>query len=122
MASPALHSFGLTVRQICYVSHEFYSPQHHADLTESQLTVSHMFKNEQDVIKFLLKFFSTGIESRLDYIEDLGVGAIWLSPIYKSPMKDFGYDIQDFRDIDPAFGTMDDFQSLSKAMKERGKS
>jgi alpha-glucosidase len=63
----------------------------------------------------------TGIELRLDYIKDLGVGAVWLSPIYKSPMKDFGYDIQDFRDIDPVFGTMDDFHSLSKAMKERGK-
>ncbi|XP_021941641.1 maltase 1-like isoform X2 [Zootermopsis nevadensis] len=61
-----------------------------------------------------------GIESRLDYIKDLGVGAIWLSPIYKSPMKDFGYDIQDFRDIAPVFGTMDDFHSLSRAMKERG--
>jgi glycosidase len=49
------------------------------------------------------------------------VGAVWLSPIYKSPMKDFGYDIQDFREIAPVYGTMDDFHSLSKAMKERGK-
>jgi alpha-glucosidase len=64
--------------------------------------------------------FSTGIETRLDYIKDLGVGAIWLSPIYKSPMKDFGYDIQDFRDVDPAYGTMDDFHSLVKAVKEKG--
>ncbi|XP_023718249.2 probable maltase isoform X2 [Cryptotermes secundus] len=61
-----------------------------------------------------------GIESRLDYIKDLGVGAIWLSPIYKSPMKDSGYDIQDFRDIAPVFGTMDDFHSLSKAVHKRG--
>lgn len=63
----------------------------------------------------------TGIETRLDYIKDLGVGAVWLSPIYKSPMKDFGYDIQDFRDIAPVFGTMDDFHSLSKAVHKRGK-
>ena len=84
---------------------------------------SHIFfKLVQVLIQFWFKLFSTGIESRLDYIKDLGVGALWLSPIYKSPMKDFGYDIQDFRDIDPAFGTMDDFHSLSKAVKERGKS
>lgn len=63
----------------------------------------------------------TGIESRLDYIKDLGVGAVLLSPIYKSPMKDFGYDIQDFGDIAPVFGTMDDFHSLAKAMHKRGK-
>ncbi|KAJ4436648.1 hypothetical protein ANN_16779 [Periplaneta americana] len=61
-----------------------------------------------------------GIESRLDYIKDLGVGAIWLSPIYKSPMKDFGYDVEDFRAIAPVFGTMEDFRSLSEALKERG--
>jgi alpha-glucosidase len=71
---------------------------------------------DKDVI-----LFPIGIQSRLDYIKDLGVGAVWLSPIYKSPMKDFGYDIQDFKDIAPVFGTMDDFRSLSNAMKERGK-
>ncbi|KAJ9596101.1 hypothetical protein L9F63_012685 [Diploptera punctata] len=60
-----------------------------------------------------------GIESRLDYIKELGVGAVWLSPIYKSPMKDFGYDIEDFKDIAPVFGTMEDFRSLSRAMKQR---
>ncbi|KAJ9598138.1 hypothetical protein L9F63_026758, partial [Diploptera punctata] len=58
------------------------------------------------------------IESRLDYIKELGVGAVWLSPIYKSPMKDFGYDIEDFKDIAPVFGTMEDFRSLSRAMKQ----
>lgn len=77
----------------------------------------YIFVSDKDVI-----LLPTGIESRLDYIKDLGVGAVWLSPIYKSPMKDFGYDIQDFKDIAPVFGTMDDFHSLSKAMKERGKS
>ena len=53
-----------------------------------------------------------GIESRLDYIKDLGVETIWLSPIFTSPMKDFGYDISDFIDIDPIFGTLEDFISL----------
>jgi Glycosidases len=60
-----------------------------------------------------------GIKSRLDYIKDLGVDTIWLSPIYKSPMKDFGYDIEDFRDIAPVFGTLEDFHSLVTAMKQK---
>jgi len=57
-----------------------------------------------------------GIIEKLDYIADLGVDAIWISPIFKSPMKDFGYDISDYREIDPMFGTLDDFDRLvSKA-------
>ena len=59
-----------------------------------------------------------GIISKLDYIKSLGVDGIWLSPIYQSPMKDFGYDISDYRAIDPIFGSMDDFDLLvSKAHK-----
>ena len=61
-----------------------------------------------------------GIESRLDYIKDLGVETIWLSPIFKSPMKDFGYDISDFNDIDPIFGTLEDFISLLDQVHLRG--
>ncbi|XP_063231490.1 maltase 1-like isoform X3 [Bacillus rossius redtenbacheri] len=61
-----------------------------------------------------------GICSKLDYIADLGVKTIWLSPIYKSPMKDSGYDIQDFKDIDPIFGTLEDFKTLVKEMKKKG--
>lgn len=53
-----------------------------------------------------------GIISRLDYIASLGVDAIWISPFFKSPMKDFGYDISDYREIDPMFGTMADFDQL----------
>ena len=53
-----------------------------------------------------------GIISKLDYIKDLGVNSIWLSPIYKSPQKDFGYDISDYYEIDPIYGTMDDFNQL----------
>ncbi|XP_066282692.1 maltase A3-like [Branchiostoma lanceolatum] len=60
-----------------------------------------------------------GIERRLDYLEYLGVGAVWLSPIFRSPMKDFGYDVSDFTDIDPIFGTMADFDSLLKALHDR---
>ncbi|ODM87950.1 Maltase 1 [Orchesella cincta] len=61
-----------------------------------------------------------GIESKVDYIADLGAGAVWLSPIYESPMKDFGYDISNFTNIDPIFGTMDDFLSLATKLRENG--
>ncbi len=53
-----------------------------------------------------------GIVERLDYIASLGVDAIWISPFFKSPMADFGYDIADFRDVDPLFGTLEDFDRL----------
>jgi len=53
-----------------------------------------------------------GIISKLDYIKDLGVTAIWFSPLYKSPDRDYGYDISDYRQIDEKFGTMQDFDRL----------
>src|SRR4029079_18004725 len=53
-----------------------------------------------------------GIRSRLDYLEWLGIDAIWLSPIYPSPMADFGYDVANYTGIEPLFGTMDDFDRL----------
>jgi alpha-glucosidase len=53
-----------------------------------------------------------GIISKLDYIASLGVDAIWISPFFKSPMKDFGYDISDYRSIDPIFGDLNDFDRL----------
>lgn len=53
-----------------------------------------------------------GITERLEYIAGLGVDAIWISPFFKSPMADFGYDIADYRDVDPMFGTLDDFDVL----------
>jgi alpha-glucosidase len=53
-----------------------------------------------------------GIVERLDYVASLGVEAIWVSPFYKSPMADFGYDIADYRAVDPIFGTLDDFDRL----------
>ncbi len=56
-----------------------------------------------------------GIIRRLPYIASLGVDAVWLSPIFTSPMADFGYDIADYRDIDPLFGTMADFDALLEA-------
>jgi alpha-glucosidase len=53
-----------------------------------------------------------GIISKLDYLKWLGVDAIWLSPVYESPMADFGYDVSDYTAIDPQFGTMEDFDAL----------
>lgn len=65
-----------------------------------------------------------GITQRLDYLNDgtqnsLGVDAIWISPFFKSPMKDFGYDISDYRDIDPMFGTLEDFKELLSEAHKR---
>lgn len=56
-----------------------------------------------------------GIQERLPYLKWLGIDAIWISPIYPSPMADFGYDISDYKDIWPTFGTLDDFDSLLSA-------
>ena len=53
-----------------------------------------------------------GIMSRLDYVAGLGVDAIWISPFFKSPQKDFGYDVSDYRDINPEYGTLADFDAL----------
>lgn len=61
-----------------------------------------------------------GIEKRLDYVASLGVDAIWLSPIYPSPNRDFGYDVSDYCSVAPEMGTMADFDRLVKAVHARG--
>lgn len=61
-----------------------------------------------------------GIISKLDYIAQLGVDIVWLSPILKSPQVDMGYDISDYRDIDPLYGNMDDHDRMIKGLHERG--
>jgi len=61
-----------------------------------------------------------GITSKLDYLESLGIDVIWLSPIYKSPMDDNGYDISDYQDIAPEFGTLADFDKLVAEAGKRG--
>jgi len=61
-----------------------------------------------------------GVIERLDYVASLNVDAIWLSPFFTSPMKDFGYDVSNYRDVDPMFGTLDDFDRLVEAAHARG--
>jgi alpha-glucosidase len=61
-----------------------------------------------------------GIRQRLDYLVDLGIDAIWISPIYPSPMADFGYDVADYCGINPIFGTMQDFDRLLDEVHRRG--
>jgi alpha-glucosidase len=61
-----------------------------------------------------------GVRRRLDHLAWLGVGAIWLSPFFRSPMADYGYDVSDYCDVDPLFGDLDTFDRLLAAVHERG--
>ncbi len=61
-----------------------------------------------------------GIASKLDYLKDLGVDAIWISPCFPSPQVDFGYDVSDYENVDPMYGTLADFDNLAQEAKERG--
>ncbi|CAN7233703.1 alpha-glucosidase [Arthrobacter sp. LjRoot78] len=61
-----------------------------------------------------------GIISKLDYLQKLGVDVVWLSPIYTSPQDDNGYDISDYRDVDPLFGTLADLKELTDGLHSRG--
>ncbi len=61
-----------------------------------------------------------GISTRLDYIANLGVDAIWISPFFRSPQKDFGYDVSDYCDVNPEYGTLDDFDHLLEEAHKRG--
>jgi alpha-glucosidase len=61
-----------------------------------------------------------GLRFRLRYLRELGVDALWITPWYRSPMADGGYDIADYRDIDPLFGTLDDAQALIAEVHDHG--
>ena len=60
-----------------------------------------------------------GLMEKLDYLQELGVTAIWLLPFYPSPMRDDGYDIADYFDVNPNFGTLDDFRAFLDAAHDR---
>ena len=62
----------------------------------------------------------TGIYEKLDYLDDLGIDAVWLTPVYDSPLADFGYDVRDYRNILNDYGTMDDLERLRDGLHERG--
>src|SRR5271156_5022656 len=61
-----------------------------------------------------------GLTEKLDYLAELGVTCLWLMPIFCSPLKDDGYDVADFRQIDPTLGSTADFEALTTAAHERG--
>ena len=61
-----------------------------------------------------------GVTSKLDYLKDLGVDAIWIAPCFPSPQVDFGYDVSDYENIDPMYGTLEDFDTLASEAKKRG--
>ena len=66
-------------------------------------------------------FIFSGIESKLDHLRNqLNVTAVWLGPIYPSPMKDFGQDVSDYTDVDPLFGNLEEFDNMRVAMHKRG--
>jgi len=62
----------------------------------------------------------SGIVSKLDYLVELGINAIWFSPLYKSPDYDYGYDISDYKDIDPKFGSLDEFKEMLELCHNKG--
>src|SRR5438270_13845928 len=61
-----------------------------------------------------------GVRSRLPYLRDLGVDALWLTPFYRSPLADGGYDVADYRAVDPRFGSLADFESLVAEAHRQG--
>ena len=61
-----------------------------------------------------------GVTQRLESLQELGIDAIWFSPFMKSPQKDAGYDITDYKQIDPLFGNLDDFDEMLAAAKAKG--
>ncbi|KAF7366033.1 hypothetical protein MVEN_00479400 [Mycena venus] len=85
------------------------------DATVYQIYPTSFFDSNGDGIGDL-----NGITSKLDYLKDLGVDVLWLNPIYKSPLADMGYDISDYRDIDPRYGTLKDWDRLIAEVHDRG--
>ncbi|HUF82341.1 MAG TPA: maltose alpha-D-glucosyltransferase [Burkholderiales bacterium] len=90
-------------------------PMWHRDAVIYQLHVKTFLDSNDDGIGDF-----AGLASRLDYIRDLGVNAIWLQPFYPSPLKDDGYDVSDYHDVHPHYGTLDDFRLFMRETQKRG--
>lgn len=67
-----------------------------------------------------MSVWPAGILEKLDHFQYLNVKSVWVGPIYRSPMRDFGYDVEDFQAIDPRYGTMQDFDELLAEMHNKG--
>ena len=90
-------------------------PQWYRDAIIYQIHVKSFFDSTDDGIGDF-----KGLTQKLDYVRDLGVTAIWLMPFYPSPLRDDGYDIADYRDVNASYGTMEDFRAFVDAAHERG--
>ncbi|MCJ2107937.1 maltose alpha-D-glucosyltransferase [Methylobacterium sp. E-041] len=90
-------------------------PQWYRDAIIYQIHVKSFFDSNNDGIGDF-----EGLTQRLDYVRDLGVTAIWLMPFYPSPLRDDGYDIADYEEVNPSYGTMADFRRFVDAAHERG--
>ena len=82
-------------------------PLWYKDAVIYQVNVKSFFDSNDDGIGDF-----KGLTSKLEYIRDLGVNTIWLMPFYPSPLKDDGYDIADYQNVPPQFGTLDDFRAM----------
>src|SRR3954467_11005710 len=80
-----------------------------------QLHVKAFFDADNDGIGDL-----AGLSRKLDYLQELGVTALWLLPFYPSPLRDDGYDIADYRDVNPSYGNMRDFRQFVRECHDRG--
>ena len=104
-----------TVTMQATVAADAHDPLWYKDAVIYQLHVKSFFDSNNDGIGDF-----TGLMSKLDYIAELGVTAIWLLPFYPSPRRDDGYDIAGYRDISPDYGTMEDVRTFIDAAHERG--
>src|SRR5688572_11807926 len=89
--------------------------QWYKDAVIYQLHVRAFFDNSDDGVGDF-----AGLSRKLDYLQDLGVTAIWLLPFYPSPLRDDGYDIADYTNVNPAYGTIKDFRSFLREAHTRG--
>ena len=85
-------------------------PTWYRDAVIYQLNVKAFFDSNADGVGDF-----KGVTSKLDYVKDLGVNAIWLLPFYPSPLRDDGYDVADYRNVHPSYGTRADFQQFVAA-------